>query len=102
MSERELQNWVVSAAHLLGWRAYHARAARTKHGWRTAGSYDSQGFPDLCLVRDRVVFAELKVGYRKPTPEQAGWLEALEAAGCEVYLWSDEAWTSGRIEAVLR
>lgn len=102
MTERDLQDWVVSAAHLLGWRAYHARAARTKDGWRTAGSYDSQGFPDLCLVRDRIVFAELKVGYRKATPEQTGWLEALRTAGAEAFLWTDADWREGRIEEALR
>lgn len=103
MTERELQDMIVTVARLLGWRAYHARAARLKDGsWRTAGSYDSKGFPDLLLVRDRVFFAEVKVGRNKPTPEQLAWLDGLREAGAEVYVWTEADWRSGAVEAALR
>lgn len=102
MIERDLQDWVAAAARLLGWKAYHARAAMTRSGWRTAGSYDSKGFPDLVLVRERVLWVEIKVGSRRLTPEQSEWLNDLRDAGQETYVWREADWLDGSIEAVLR
>ncbi len=102
MTERELQDWIAATARLLGWRIFHARVARTAQGWRTAVSYDGAGFPDLCLVRDRVVFAEIKVDRGRLRPEQVVWLDVLREAGQEVYVWRPDDWTSGAIEDVLR
>jgi hypothetical protein len=102
VSERELQDWIVGAARLLGWRIFHARVARTATGWRTAVSYDAAGFPDLCLVRDRILFAEIKVGRNRLSSEQAAWLEALQEAGAEAHVWTDADWQAGVVEAELR
>ena len=102
VSERELQDWIVASARLLGWRVAHFRPAWTQRGWRTAGSYDAQGWPDLVLVRERVVFAEVKTDRGRLRPEQEGWLGSLRHAGAEVYVWRPEDWTSGEVEDVLR
>jgi hypothetical protein len=101
VSERELQDWIVTAARLLSWRVAHFRPAWTEKGWRTAGAYDAQGWPDLVLVRERVVFAEIKLD-RGLRPEQLAWLKDLRQAGQEVYVWRDLDWTSGVVEDVLR
>jgi hypothetical protein len=47
------------------------------------------GFPDLTLTKGgRLIFAELKVGYRKLTPAQADWMYVLRMVpGVEVYVW---------------
>ena len=102
MTERDLQDWIVAAARLLGWRVAHFRPAWTEKGRRTAGAYDAQGWPDLVLVRDRVVFAEVKVQRGRLQPDQAHWLDALREAGQEVYVWRTDDWLSGDIEAVLK
>jgi hypothetical protein len=102
VTEAALQDWIVGTARLLGWRIFHARVARTAHGWRTAVSYDGAGFPDLVLARDRVLFAEIKLERGRLGPEQVTWLEVLREAGQEVYVWRPSDWTSGGIEAVLR
>ena len=102
MTERELQDWIVAAARLLGWRVAHYRAARTAQGWRTPVSYDGRGLPDLLLVRERVVFAEIKVGRNRLSQEQATWLEVLRDAGAEAHVWTDADWRSGLVEAELR
>ena len=102
MTERELQDWIVGVARLLGWRIAHFRPAWTEKGWRTAGSYDAQGWPDLCLVRERIVFAEVKLERGRLSAEQDAWLDALRDAGAEVYIWRTSDWLSGEIEAVLR
>jgi hypothetical protein len=102
VTERELQDWIVGTARLLGWRNAHFRPAWTEKGWRTASSYDAQGWPDLCLVRERIVFAEIKLEHGRLSPEQVAWLDALRDAGAEVYVWKPADWTSGAVEDVLR
>jgi hypothetical protein len=102
MAEQELQDNVIELAHLLGWRVAHFRPAMTKDGWRTAVSADGKGFPDLVLVRDRVVFAELKSAKGVLTDEQADWVGALVGAKAECHLWKPVDWTDGTIERVLR
>jgi hypothetical protein len=54
----------------------------------------------LVLVRDRVLVVELKSERGKPTAEQRRWLDALEAAGAEHYLWRPSSWPE--VERVLR
>jgi hypothetical protein len=79
------------------------REAASATNWLTYHTYRSKrspsGFPDLCLVRDRVVFAELKGERTRVTREQERWLDALDAAGAEVYLWRPADWAE--IERVL-
>jgi hypothetical protein len=102
LSERELQGCVVDAAHIFGWRVAHFRPAMTKHGWRTAVGADGAGFPDLVLVRDEVLWVELKCGRNTLSSEQAAWGEALRAAGETFHVWTDSDWLDGTIEARLR
>jgi hypothetical protein len=91
--EEVFQHDVIELAHTLGWRVAHFRPALTKHGWRTPVSADGKGFPDLILVRDRVIAVELKRDHAKGrtkselSVEQEEWLEAFRAAGIEAYCW---------------
>jgi hypothetical protein len=84
ITERDFLATVRSFAELLGWTCYHT--------WQSIHS--PAGFPDLVLVRPpRIIFAELKVGKRHPTPAQERWLNLLrECRGVEVYLWRPEDW----------
>lgn len=100
VSEAEFQESVVELARLLGWRVAHFRAARTLTGWRTAVGGDGEGFVDLVLARDRVVFAELKSDTGTLRPAQREWLIALRAAGAEVHVWKPSLWPE--VEATLR
>jgi VRR-NUC domain-containing protein len=102
MSEAELQDAVIDLAHLLGWQVAHFRPARTDRGWRTPVAADGAGFPDCVLVRDRVVYAELKSSKGALSVAQRRWLDSLDRAGAEVYIWRPADWTSGAIEQVLR
>jgi hypothetical protein len=87
-SEYGFMGWVIDYAHYRHWTVAHFRPARTGDGWATAVQADGAGFPDLVLVRDRVVFAELKAG-RRPilSPAQDRWLDALTTADAETYVW---------------
>lgn len=78
LTEKEWQAQVKELATLLGFRrAYHTFDSRRSQS----------GFPDLVLVRDRVIYAELKRSTGKPSQAQKEWLDGLSAAGAEVYLW---------------
>jgi hypothetical protein len=88
VSECDFQAAVIEAAQLLRWRVAHFRAARIAQGWRTPVQADGAGFPDLIAVRGtRLIAAELKSERGKLRPEQANWLEALQAAGAEARIW---------------
>lgn len=65
-------------AYSTGWqRVYHVFKSRNSPA----------GFPDWVLIRERIVYAELKREKGKPSPEQIRWLDDLVRAGGEVYLW---------------
>lgn len=106
IAEKELQAAVIEAARLFGWRTAHFRTVPVKRGprviWETPVQGDGAGFPDLVLVRDEVLWIELKVGGKTLSPAQAEWLEALRAAGEQAFVWTDHDWFSGVIEARLR
>jgi hypothetical protein len=88
VSELDFQRQVIELARLFRWRVAHFRAAKTSKGWRTPVQADGAGFPDLCLVRDRIVFAELKAERGRLSPDQAAWLDAIgRVPGAEVHVW---------------
>lgn len=85
--EERFQKEVMRLAKLNGWRSAHFRKSMTKRGnWVTAVAGDGKGFPDLVLVRERVIVVELKAT-TKPTDDQLLWHEAFRAAGIDVYVW---------------
>jgi len=71
VTEAEFQQQIIDTARLLGWRCYHTFDSRRSEA----------GFPDLVLVRDRVVHLEVKSETGRLSPEQADWIAAINAAG---------------------
>jgi hypothetical protein len=93
ISEKAWQATVLDAARRMGWRVAHFRTARTMSGgWSTPVHADGAGFPDLCLVRERVIFAELKAENGRLSQAQADWLGALGSAGADVHVWRPSDW----------
>jgi len=96
--EEEWQDEVVDIAHAFGWWAVHYRAGYTRSGeWRTPVAYDGGGFPDLVLVRERLIAVECKRQPRGPAererqvaPQQERWLERIRTAGTAAYVWRPE------------
>jgi hypothetical protein len=87
ITERGLQDYVVTAAQLLGWRVHHCRPGMDRSGrWSTPVQGDP-GWPDLVLCRERLVVAELKREHGRVTAEQAAWIAAFRAAGVEAHVW---------------
>jgi hypothetical protein len=98
--ERDWQAFVINLAHTLSWRAAHFRAAQTQRGnWITPVAADGAGFPDLVLVRDRIIYAELKTNTGKLGPAQIAWGQALTRAGAEYYVWRPR--DADEVQAVL-
>lgn len=66
-------------AKTLGWLVYHPHRSERS----------TSGFPDLTLVRERVVFVELKRQHKAAQlrPDQELWRDRLLAAGAEWYCW---------------
>lgn len=82
-SETGFLGRVLALARLYGWTFYHTHDSRKS----------PEGFPDIVLVRDVVIFAELKTRVGKLTMQQAVWLEMLRHTGqVEVYLWRPAQW----------
>ena len=82
VTEKAFLAQVLRLARLAGWLCFHP--------------YDSRkscaGFPDLTLVRESLIFAELKSDTGKVTAEQQHWLDRLKAAGAEAHLWRPRDW----------
>lgn len=92
-TEAEFQKQVIQLARLYGFRVAHFRAAMNRRGmWQTPVQADGAGFPDLLMVKDRVIAAELKSPKGKPSPEQVAWMDAFRKAGVETYLWKPADW----------
>lgn len=77
MKESEFQAQVIALAKRLGWIVYHTHDSRRSE----------KGFPDLVLVRDRVLFRELKTDKGRLSPEQKFWGELLSKAGSDYAVW---------------
>ena len=103
MKEAELQKAIIEMAQFFSWRVAHFRTSLDAHGkYQTAVAGDGSGFPDLVLVRERIIFAELKVGKNKLSAAQEAWRDAILTAGGNWYEWREGHWMNGEIEEILR
>ena len=75
--EKEFQAKVISLAKQLGWLYYHTHDSRRSE----------PGFPDLILVRERVLYRELKTEKGRLTKAQKAWGDKLTAAGADSAVW---------------
>jgi hypothetical protein len=100
-----LQKSVIDLARRLGWRVAHfAPLSTTRDGktwWLTPVAADGKGWPDLVIVRDRVLYVEIKGKGDRLKPEQETWISALRMAGQEVHVWTPDHWTTGAVTEVL-
>jgi hypothetical protein len=89
-SEEQFQAAVIEYATLCQWAIFHPFDSRRSEA----------GYPDLTLVRERVVFVELKTEKGKVSTPQKLWSMRLLLAGAEYYLWRPSDWS--QIEQTLR
>ena len=99
MKEKDFQKQVLQYAALRGWRTAHfgntVKIVRRGDSYTTIADPGAAGFPDVVFIRPpRVVFAELKAGRNKLTPDQAAWLAALAACEMDVHCWRPDDWST--------
>lgn len=87
--EPTFQRWVVATARANGHRV-RVMDQRGRPGWR--GQATDRGLPDLLLVRDEVIWMELKAKGGKLRPDQEIWIAALRAANSRVYVFDPTQW----------
>lgn len=93
ISERDFQKQFLQFAKLMGWHRAHFRPGMNQRGsWQTAVAGDGEGFPDVVLVRERIVWVELKSDVGRLSPEQVIWRDKLLLAKQEWYLWRPKDW----------
>lgn len=103
MSESALMKATLDLARLMGWRiARFPMLNLGRDGQPRKLAYDTKGFWDTILVRDRLIVVEFKNADRDLTAEQEEWVTAYERANVECYVFRPEHWHSGAIESVLR
>jgi hypothetical protein len=83
LSEKQFQHQVTELASLLGWAWWHHLHSQ--------GS--KPGIPDLHLMRERLVVAELKRDGGKLTKPQEAMLDTYRRAGIEAYVWRPADWS---------
>jgi hypothetical protein len=91
-SERDFQTAVIQYARLQGWLVAHFHDSRRQVGERLVGDADAKGFPDLVLVRDRLLIRELKSDRGRLSVAQMHWLAALKRAGVDAGVWRPADW----------
>lgn len=104
-SEDDFQERVIELAHTFGWHVAHFRKVQThdRNGnprWLTPVAADGEGFVDLVLVRDRVLFVELKAENGTLDPRQRIWRDKLTHADAWHFVWKPRDWDA--IERTLR
>tara|TARA_R110000824_G_scaffold312168_1_gene499276 strand:+ start:508 stop:804 length:297 start_codon:yes stop_codon:yes gene_type:complete len=79
VTEKAFQADVIRVAKMLGWLCYHTFDSRRS----------ASGFPDLVLVRERILYRELKVGKNKLSPTQELWRDSIMDAGGDWAEWRE-------------
>lgn len=83
LSEADFQKQIIEYAELHGWRWWHVNDSRGQA---------MTDFPDLVLVRERVLYRELKKLGGKLTAGQQTALDALRRAGADAEAWWPSDW----------
>lgn len=92
VSESDWERTLVALAAMNGWKVAGFRTAQVGKSWQTPVRHDAKGWPDLVLVRDRVIFVELKTDKGRLRPEQEKWIADLRRAKQVVYVWRPSDW----------
>lgn len=84
VSEADFQAQVIALAQQLGWHVVHINDSRRQR---------AEHWPDLVLVRDRILYRELKKVGGKLTAGQTQMLERLRRAGGDAEMWTPNDWS---------
>ena len=89
-------------ARRYGWKVAHFHTVQHAKGFHlTPVAADGKGFPDLLLVRDRVVAIEIKGDGDSLTIEQEDWLHRFRLAGVDTLVVTPKVWRTDEVERLL-
>lgn len=91
MTERALQENVISLCRLFGLLCYHTHDSR----------HSAAGFPDLVIVGRATIFVELKSASGELTKAQTAWRDGLQDSGQAWHEWRPADWWNGTIRKTL-
>jgi hypothetical protein len=94
--ECDLLRAVLREARNTGWLVDHV-FEQQQYAHRTC-----KGWPDLVLLRERVLFVELKSATGRLSADQQRVIAQLQRAGQYALVWRPADWASGLIQGVLR
>lgn len=100
LTENAFQKQVIDMAHRLGWLVAHFPTSNPEGRYRTTVAADAKGYPDLTLVRERLLVIECKSATGALRAEQAVWLDRMIHAGVECYIARPDV--SGLLEGALK
>jgi hypothetical protein len=103
MSEAEWTTTVIGTerdrglARTLGWTCLHVNDSRREvvdrlGNHQIVGDADAAGLPDWILLRERIVWVELKRERGTMRPTQTAIIAAIRKAGGEAYVWRPSDW----------
>jgi hypothetical protein len=101
IKEADWQTLVIAWAVAGGWFVAHFTRALVGGRYMTPVRADGAGFPDLVLVRERIIYAELKTDTGHVHTTQKMWGCRLKMAGGDHRIWRprDHAAISGELLA---
>ena len=77
IKEKHFQAQVIKIAKAFGWTYYHTYWSKNSPA----------GFPDLVLVKNKILYRELKTEKGRLTPAQKMWGENIKKAGGDWDVW---------------
>ena len=77
MTESQFQSQVIDLAKKCGWIYFHCYDSRRS----------PEGFPDLVLAKERILYRELKTEKGRLTSAQKQWGYTLLKAGADYGVW---------------
>jgi hypothetical protein len=92
MLESDLQREVLDLCRTYRLRVFHSTDSTKDLG---------PGYPDLCIVGKRLIFAELKSQHGAMSGTQTNWRYWIKAAGTEHYIWRPTDLADGTITTIL-
>ena len=87
MLERDFQKIVIKLAEAEGYKVYHVANAKNQ-----LRSETSRGFPDLILLKHKMLVWECKVPPNKCSQEQIEWLNNFQSLGIETAVITPDSW----------
>jgi len=101
VTEAQLMKATLDLARLKSWRIARFPATNVRDGKHLRLGWDTRGFPDVLLVRDRLMTIEFKSDTGVLSVDQQNWSTWLGKALVEDWVIRPQLWLDGTVERIL-